>query len=134
MRRITVAIAASTFLFVSIASAQQATSTKVYPEMAVYDKDGQPYSVKYQLLAPMLLNELQKRYRKVEMQAQTIEELTQTEADTPFGYPSQNRHQACSVTEYVVELSLHRQAHRIAPAEAKRRDALVHVPTDHLVK
>ena len=34
---------------------------KVYPDMVVYDKDGQPYTVRYQVLAPMLLNELQKQ-------------------------------------------------------------------------
>ncbi len=33
----------------------------LYPEMVGYDKDGQPASVKYQALAPMLLNELQKQ-------------------------------------------------------------------------
>ena len=35
---------------------------KVYPDMVAYDKDGQPYTVKYQYLAPMLLNELQKQH------------------------------------------------------------------------
>jgi trimeric autotransporter adhesin len=34
---------------------------KIYPEMVGYDKDGQPASVKYQALAPMLLNEVQKQ-------------------------------------------------------------------------
>ncbi len=33
----------------------------VYPEMVGYDKTGRPSSVKYQSLAPMLLNELQKQ-------------------------------------------------------------------------
>jgi hypothetical protein len=34
---------------------------KVYPEMVAYDHDGQILTVKYQLLAPMLLNETQKQ-------------------------------------------------------------------------
>jgi Glu-tRNA(Gln) amidotransferase subunit E-like FAD-binding protein len=34
---------------------------KVYPEMVAYDHDGQILTVKYQLLAPMLLNEIQKQ-------------------------------------------------------------------------
>jgi hypothetical protein len=46
---------------------------KVYPEMAVYDKDGQPYSVKYQLLAPMLLNELQKEHTVVMTQQDELQ-------------------------------------------------------------
>lgn len=48
---------------------------KVYPEMVARDKDGQPETVMYQFLAPMLLNELQKEHRKNEEQAQTIDEL-----------------------------------------------------------
>lgn len=34
----------------------------IYPEMVVYDAEGQPSALKYQLLAPMLLNELQKEH------------------------------------------------------------------------
>jgi hypothetical protein len=34
---------------------------KVYPEMVAYDNDGQLLTVKYQLLAPILLNEVQKQ-------------------------------------------------------------------------
>jgi len=37
-----------------------------------YDKDGKPYTVKYQLLAPMLLNELQKEHRVVSEQQNLI--------------------------------------------------------------
>lgn len=33
---------------------------QIYPELVPCDKDGQPYTVRYQYLAPMLLNELQK--------------------------------------------------------------------------
>ncbi len=44
----------------------------VFPEMVVYDKDGQPYTVKYQLLAPMLLNELQKQHTVVAAQQDVI--------------------------------------------------------------
>ena len=39
---------------------------KLYPDMVGYDKDGQPSSVKYQSLAPMLLNEVQKQNARVE--------------------------------------------------------------------
>ena len=46
---------------------------KVFPEMVSYDKDGQPYTVKYQYLAPMLLNEVQKQYRRTEEQAEVIQ-------------------------------------------------------------
>ena len=39
---------------------------KVYPELVAYDNDGQPYTVRYQYLTTMLLNELQKEHRMVE--------------------------------------------------------------------
>ena len=37
---------------------------KIYPELVAYDNDGQPYSVRYQYLSNMLLNEVQKQYRR----------------------------------------------------------------------
>ena len=46
---------------------------KVYPEMVVYDKDGQISTVKYQLLAPMLLNEVQKQARQLQSQAEALQ-------------------------------------------------------------
>jgi trimeric autotransporter adhesin len=45
---------------------------QVYPELVAYDKDGQPYTVRYQYLAPMLLNEVQKQYRRAEQQSEII--------------------------------------------------------------
>jgi trimeric autotransporter adhesin len=44
----------------------------VYPELVAYDKDGQPYTVRYQYLTTMLLNEVQKQYRRAEAQAKVI--------------------------------------------------------------
>ena len=39
---------------------------QVYPDLVAYEPDGRPYTVKYQYLATMLLNELQKEHRQVE--------------------------------------------------------------------
>jgi uncharacterized protein YlxW (UPF0749 family) len=39
---------------------------KVYPEMVAYGNDGKVLTVKYQLLAPMLLNEVQKQHAEVQ--------------------------------------------------------------------
>jgi hypothetical protein len=47
---------------------------KLYPEMVGYDKDGQPSSVKYQALAPMLLNEVQKQNAQLQSQVQLQQE------------------------------------------------------------
>jgi hypothetical protein len=45
---------------------------KVYPELVAYDNDGQPYSVRYQYLSTMLLNEVQKQYRRAEKQSEIV--------------------------------------------------------------
>ena len=45
---------------------------KVYPELVAYDNDGQPYSVRYQYITTMLLNEVQKQYRRAEAEAEEI--------------------------------------------------------------
>jgi len=46
---------------------------QLYPEMVGYDKDGQPSSVRYQALAPMLLNELQKQNSQIAAQKEQIQ-------------------------------------------------------------
>ena len=46
---------------------------KVYPEMVAYDKDGQSFTVKYQLPAPMLVNELQKQHAVVMSQQDQLQ-------------------------------------------------------------
>jgi hypothetical protein len=40
----------------------------VYPELVAMNKDGQPETVMYQFLAPMLLNEVQKQHQKIDEQ------------------------------------------------------------------
>lgn len=50
---------------------------KVYPELVAYDSDGQPYSVRYQYLSTMLLNEVQKQAAEIKAQRQQIETLRQ---------------------------------------------------------
>jgi hypothetical protein len=45
---------------------------KVYPGLVAYDNDGKPYTVRYQYLATMLLNEVQKQYHRTEAQAELI--------------------------------------------------------------
>ncbi len=45
---------------------------KVYPELVAYDKDRKPYAVRYQYIATMLLNEVQKQYQHAEAQAELV--------------------------------------------------------------
>jgi hypothetical protein len=49
---------------------------KVNPDLVVRDKDGKPYSVRYDQVNAMLLNEFLKANRKIEAQQKQIEALT----------------------------------------------------------
>jgi trimeric autotransporter adhesin len=53
---------------------------KVNPDLVVHDKEGKPYSVRYDQVNAMLLNEFLKEHRKVEAQQATIAELKSTVA------------------------------------------------------
>jgi len=44
----------------------------VYPDLVAYDTDSKPYTVKYQYLTTMLLNEMQKQYYLAEAEAEVI--------------------------------------------------------------
>jgi len=49
---------------------------KVNPDLIVRDKEGKPYSVRYDQVNAMLLNEFLKAHRRMEEQDKGIEELT----------------------------------------------------------
>jgi len=48
---------------------------KVFPDLVVYDKEGKPYTVKYQYLTPMLLNEVKKQHSIISAQEKEIQTL-----------------------------------------------------------
>src|SRR5262245_28522403 len=54
---------------------------KVNPDLVVRDKEGKPYSVRYDAVNAMLLNEFLKEHRKVEQMQKQIEALTATVKD-----------------------------------------------------
>ncbi len=45
---------------------------QVFPDLVVYDEDGQPLTVRFHDLPTMLLNEVQKQYRRAEAEAEVI--------------------------------------------------------------
>ena len=49
---------------------------KVNPDLVVRDKEGKPYSVRYDQVNAMLLNEFLKEHRKVEEQEKRIDALS----------------------------------------------------------
>jgi hypothetical protein len=48
---------------------------KVHPDLIVRDKEGKPYSVRYDQVNAMLLNEFLKEHRKMEEQQKEIDAL-----------------------------------------------------------
>ncbi len=55
---------------------------EVFPDLVAYEPDGKAYTVKYQYLTTMLLNEMQKQYHRAETQEQNMKaqsEVIQTQ-------------------------------------------------------
>jgi hypothetical protein len=50
---------------------------EIYPDLVAYTPDGKPYTVKYQYLTTMLLNEMQKQYHRAEAEAEVIKSQEQ---------------------------------------------------------
>jgi hypothetical protein len=61
---------------------------KVNPDLVVRDKEGKPYSVRYDQVNAMLLNEFLKEHKKVEDQQATIAELKSTVAQQQKSFES----------------------------------------------
>jgi trimeric autotransporter adhesin len=61
---------------------------KINPDLVVRDKEGKPYSVRYDQVNAMLLNEFLKEHRKVEEQQRTIVELKSTVAEQQKSFQS----------------------------------------------
>ena len=49
---------------------------KVNSNLVAHDKDGKPYTVRYEAINAMLLNEFLKEHRKVEQLEKQVERLT----------------------------------------------------------
>jgi hypothetical protein len=60
----------------------------VNPDLVVRDQEGKPYSVRYEQVNAMLLNEFLKEHKKVEEQQATIAELKSTVAQQQKGFES----------------------------------------------
>ncbi len=54
---------------------------EVAPELVVFGRDGKPETVRYQMLSPMLLNELQKQRATVDALAERIDTLKHENAE-----------------------------------------------------
>ena len=61
---------------------------KINPDLVVRDKEGKPYSVRYDQVNAMLLNEFLKEHKRVEAQEQTIKQLKSAVAERRSSFES----------------------------------------------
>jgi len=72
---------------------------KVNPDLVVHDKEGKPYTVRYDQINAMLLNEFLKEHKKLEAQQATIAELKTTLAQQQKGFQSTLAEQQKQIAE-----------------------------------
>src|SRR4029077_16731514 len=72
---------------------------KVNPDLVVHDKEGKPYTVRYDQINAMLLNEFLKEHKKLEAQQATIAELKTTLAQQQKGFQSTFAEQQKQIAE-----------------------------------
>jgi len=87
------------------------------PDLIVRDKEGKPYSVRYDAVNAMLLNEFLKEHKKVEAQQVTITELKSTVAQQQKGMEiltAQFKDQAAQIQKVSAQLQISKSARRAA--------------------
>lgn len=80
---------------------------KVNPALVAHDPQGKPYSVRYEAVNAMLLNEFLKEHRKVEEQQAAIEDLKAIVARQEAG-ATQLQNQMESLTTAIEKVSARR--------------------------
>jgi hypothetical protein len=85
----------------------------VDPNLVVRDEEGKPYSVRYDQINAMLLNEFLKEHKKGEQQDRKIEELEATVARLE----SLVKEQAAQIQKVSVQLQLNEDASRTIAIE-----------------
>jgi hypothetical protein len=90
---------------------------KVNPDLVVRDKEGKPYSVRYDQVNAMLLNEFLKEHRKVEQQGQKIQEQDAIIAQLKSGMETLTatvREQAAQIQKVSAQLEASKSAPQVA--------------------
>jgi hypothetical protein len=88
---------------------------KVNPSLVLLDKGGKPYTVRYDAVNAMLLNEFLKEHKKVEEQQATITELKSTVAQQQKGMEvltAQVKEQAAQIQKVSAQVELNKPASR----------------------
>ena len=90
---------------------------EVNPDLIVRDKEGKPYSVRYDQVNAMLLNEFLKEHKKVEEQQATIAELKSTVVQQQKGMEvltAQLKEQAAQIQKVSAQIEVSRLAPQVA--------------------
>jgi septal ring factor EnvC (AmiA/AmiB activator) len=97
---------------------------KVNPDLVARDADGKAYSVRYEAVNAMLLNEFLKEHKKVEEQQATIAELKSSVAQQQKGFQSrlaEQQKQIEALTAGLQKLSAQVEMSRPAPQVVDNR-------------
>jgi trimeric autotransporter adhesin len=104
---------------------------KVYPELAIRDGSGRIDGVRYDELAPMLLNEVQQQQTRIAAQAQKIATQAELNAAQAAAIGDLKRQQIATHAEQVrmqqqvAELKILSQAAAVALRRIQSKDALI---------
>jgi hypothetical protein len=99
----------------------------VNPHLVVRDKDGKPYSVRYDQVNAMLLNEFLKEHRKVEAQARKMREQETSIAELKSGMKALAatvKEQASQIQKVNVQIEVNKCARQVVlndPQEAREK-------------
>ncbi len=83
---------------------------KVNRDLVIHDKDGTPYSVRYDSVNAMLLNEFPKEHKKVEEQQATITQLKKDFGATTAQLSARLNEQAAQIQKVSVQFELNKSA------------------------
>jgi hypothetical protein len=90
---------------------------KVNPDLIIRDPEGRPYTVRYEQVNAMLLNEFLKEHHKVEEQEATIAQLKSTAARQQKGMEVVTRRleeQAAQIEKVSAQVELSKPVQRVA--------------------
>jgi len=90
----------------------------VNPDLVVRDKEGKPYTVRYDAVNAMLLNEFLKEHKKVEEQQKTIAQLKSAVAQEQEGFSvklAQQRRQIAALTAGLQKVSAELDLNKLSP-------------------
>jgi len=93
---------------------------KVNPDLVARDGEGKPYTVRYEAVNAMLLNEFLKGHKKVETQQATITELKSTVAQQQKGMEiltTQLKEQATQIQKVSAQIEMSKPAPQVVASE-----------------